>query len=212
MPPSIRAVRDLPCRIPDEPESHVARNLPPRRQRRSRCRRSVVGQLYKARKVHHRPAHNLRRTRRSITWHPGCCRRKSTAGNLALVQLFRQGIRVAALLSSFRHRRERPLTSRTQRVVRRSYAVGIFFLVALVVSVICLAHASPPDPTWIPGIYDHGDFDDAVLALLSIDGVTISPSAALGSDGTWQVLPSPAGSLDPSHSFDLPPSRSPPIA
>jgi len=120
---------------------------------------------------------------------------------------------VVALLSSFRHRRrERPLTSRTQRVVRRSYAVGIFFLAALVVSVICLAHASPPDPTWIPGIYDRGDFDDAVLALLSIDGVTISPSAALGSDGTWQVLPSPAGSLDPSHSFDLPPSRSPPIA
>jgi len=92
-------------------------------------------------------------------------------------------------------------------VVRRSYAVGIFFLAALVVSVICLAHASPPDPTWIPGIYDRGDFDDAVLALLSIDGVTISPSAAPGSEGTWQVLPSPAGSLDPSHSFDLPPSR-----
>src|SRR5437867_3539495 len=107
---------------------------------------------------------------------------------------FRQGIRVVALLSSFRHRRERPLTSRTQPVVRRSYAVGIFFLAALVVSVICLAHASPPDPTWIPGIYDRGDFDDAVLALLSIDGVTISPSAAPGSDGTWQVLPSPAGS------------------
>ena len=67
-------------------------------------------------------------------------------------------------------------------MVRRSYAVGIFFLAVLVVSVICLAHASPPDPTWIPGIYDRGDFDDAVLALLSIDGVTISPSAALGSD------------------------------
>lgn len=97
-------------------------------------------------------------------------------------------------------------------MVRRSYAVGIFFLAALVVSVVCLAHASPPDPTWIPGIYDHGDFDDAVLALLSIDGVTISPSAALGSDDTWQVLPSSVGLLDPAHSFDLPPSRSPPIA
>src|SRR6266700_1075461 len=124
---------------------------------------------------------------------------------------FRQGIRVVAPLSSFRHCHEKPLTSRA-RMVRRSYAVGIFFLATLVVSVICLAHASPPDPTWIPGIYDRGDFDDAVLALLSIDGVTISPPAALGSDGTWQVLPLPAGSLDPSHSFDLPPSRSPPIA
>jgi hypothetical protein len=211
MHPSIRAARDLPCRIPDEPESHVARNLPPRRQRRSRCRRSVVGQLYKARRVRRRPAHNLRRTRRSIVWHPGCSRRKSAPRNLASCSAFRQGIRVTASLSSLRHRRERPLTPRAHRVVRRSYAVGIFFLSALVVSVVCLAHASPPDPTWIPGIYDHGDFDDAVLALLSIDGVTISPSAAQGSDGTWQVLPSPAGSFDPSHSFDLPPSRSPPI-
>src|SRR2546422_2005820 len=98
---------------------------------------------------------------------------------------FRQGIRVLAPLSSFRRRRERPLIPRAHRVVRRSYAVGIFFLAALVVSVVCLAHASPPDPTWIPGIYDHGDFDDAVLAVLSIDGVTISPSATFGSDGTW---------------------------
>ena len=97
-------------------------------------------------------------------------------------------------------------------MVRQSYAVGIFFLTALLVSVVCLAHASPPDPTWIPGIYDHGDFDDVVLALLSINGVTISPSAALGSDGTWQVLAASLDLLDPFHSFDLPPSRSPPIA
>src|SRR5438445_12711517 len=126
---------------------------------------------------------------------------------------FRQGIRVVALLSSFRHRRrERPLTSRTQPVVRRSYAVGIFFLAALVVSVIGLAYASPPDPTWIPGIYDRGDFDDAVLALLSIYGVTSSPSAARGSDGIWQVLPSLAGSLAASHSFYVPLRRSPAMA
>src|SRR5438552_17788303 len=102
---------------------------------------------------------------------------------------FRQGIRVAALLSSFRHRRERPLTSRAQRVVRRSYAVGIFFLAVLVVSVICLAHASPPDPTWVPGIYDHGYFDDADLPLLSIAGVTIPPSAPLGCAGPRPALP-----------------------
>ena len=25
-----------------------------------------------------------------------------------------------------------------------------------------LAHASPPDPSWVPGIYDDDDFDDVV--------------------------------------------------
>src|SRR5882762_586929 len=212
MPPSIRAARDLPCRIPDEPESHVARNLPPRRQRRLRCRRSVVGQLYKARKVRHRPAHNRRRTRRSITWHPGCCRRKSAPRNLALVQLFDRGIRVAASLSSFRHRRERPLTSRAHRVVRRSHAVGIFCLAALVVSVVCLAHASPPDPTWIPGIYDTGDFDDVIGIVLSIDGATITIPPAPDARGARWVVPSPLVSLDPWRSLDFLSSRRPPCA
>src|SRR2546425_7611117 len=38
--------------------------------------------------------------------------------------------------------------------------LGAVALVALVP----LAHASPPDPTWIPGLYDNADHDDAVLA------------------------------------------------
>jgi hypothetical protein len=101
---------------------------------------------------------------------------------------------------------------RVHRRARHSYAAGIFFLVALVVSVVCLAHASPPDPTWIPGIYDAGDFDDAILTVLSIDGATITAPLAQGPTGTWRVLPSPIASLDPSSSFDLPPSRSPPFA
>jgi hypothetical protein len=101
---------------------------------------------------------------------------------------------------------------RVHRRARHSYVVGIFFLVALVVSVVCLAHASPPDPTWIPGIYDAGDFDDAILTVLSIDGATITTPLAQGPTGTWRVLPSPKVSLDPSSSFDLPPSRSPPFA
>jgi hypothetical protein len=29
-----------------------------------------------------------------------------------------------------------------------------------------LAHASPPDPSWIPGIYDDADLDDAVVTLV----------------------------------------------
>jgi hypothetical protein len=30
-----------------------------------------------------------------------------------------------------------------------------------------LAHASPPDPTWVPGIYDDRDHDDVVLLITS---------------------------------------------
>jgi hypothetical protein len=101
-------------------------------------------------------------------------------------------------------------TRRMQRLVRHSYAAGIFFLAVLVVSVVCLAHASPPDPTWIPGIYDAADFDDVILTLLSIDGVTIPTPVTQGPIGAWRVPPSPIVSLDPSSSLDPPPSRSPP--
>ena len=45
------------------------------------------------------------------------------------------------------------------------------FLVALVP----LANASPPDPTWIPGIYDDADFDDVILIIVSAVGAA-SPS------------------------------------
>jgi len=126
--------------------------------------------------------------------------------------VFRQGIRVASPLSSFPHPCQGLLTPPVRRVARPSRIVGIFFLVGLVVSVICLAHASPPDPIWIPGIYDHGDFDDAVLAVLSIDALTVSRSTSLGSEGGWQMLPAFASSVVSSQSFDRPPNRSPPLA
>ena len=101
---------------------------------------------------------------------------------------------------------------RADRLVRGSYTAGIFFLAALIVSVVCLAHASTPDPTWIPGIYDTGDFDDVIGIVLSIDGATITASLDPGPIGTWRVLPLPGVSLDRSPSFDLPQSRSPPFA
>jgi hypothetical protein len=33
-----------------------------------------------------------------------------------------------------------------------------------------LAHASPPDPSWIPGVYDDADFDDVVTQVVSGTG------------------------------------------
>src|SRR5438067_13202936 len=34
-----------------------------------------------------------------------------------------------------------------------------------------LAEASPPDPTWIAGLYDNGDGDDVIVAVTSASAV-----------------------------------------
>ena len=45
-----------------------------------------------------------------------------------------------------------------------------------------LAHASPPDPIWLPGIYDNADYDDVIglltdtAAVCELPPVTADPS------------------------------------
>jgi len=39
---------------------------------------------------------------------------------------------------------------------------------------VALAHANPPDPSWIPGICDGRDADDVVVMVTDATGVTIS--------------------------------------
>jgi hypothetical protein len=50
----------------------------------------------------------------------------------------------------------------------RAYVLGI--LVALL-TLVPLAHTSPPDAMWIAGIYDAGDFDEVVWMLIGTDFV-----------------------------------------
>jgi len=38
------------------------------------------------------------------------------------------------------------------------------------VVLLALAYASPPDPAWIPGMYDDGDFDDVIVRVTSASG------------------------------------------
>src|SRR5580765_707719 len=45
-----------------------------------------------------------------------------------------------------------------------------------------VAHASPTDPLWIGGVYDGGDWDDAVLASAFTDGV----AGATGPKDLWR--------------------------
>ena len=37
-----------------------------------------------------------------------------------------------------------------------------------------LAHASPPDPTWIPGLYDDNDYDDVIFFITGVQSAVDS--------------------------------------
>ena len=58
--------------------------------------------------------------------------------------------------------------------MRTISAIARILLVVLVsilpVSLPILAYASPPDPSWIPGIYDDDDYDDVVVLVASGTG------------------------------------------
>jgi hypothetical protein len=51
---------------------------------------------------------------------------------------------------------------------------------AALIAIAPLAHSSPPDPSWLAGgLYDDGDHDDAVLAIIGTSGVPAPQGAAL---------------------------------
>jgi hypothetical protein len=56
------------------------------------------------------------------------------------------------------------------------YRVTLIPLLGLILPTLAaLAHASPPDETWRPGIYDDADFDDVITLITSSSG---TPPAA----------------------------------
>jgi hypothetical protein len=79
-------------------------------------------------------------------------------------------------------------------------------------TLVAFAHASPPDETWRPGLYDEADFDDVIDLVVSLSGAVPDSSPRI-----FQRPPLVAAavvSLEPS---DLPPrllrpddTRSPP--
>jgi hypothetical protein len=58
----------------------------------------------------------------------------------------------------------------------------LFLALMLLMTVVALrplAEASPPDPTWIAGLYDNADFDDVILAILTTAAVLhVAPADA----------------------------------
>src|SRR5262245_21207907 len=87
-------------------------------------------------------------------------------------------------------------------------------LTLLLIAPVTLAHASPPDQTWLAGVYDQADFDDVVGLLTSIledtdSNVAPEPRHCLALApklGQARVV-CPASAPDYS-----PPLRAPPIA
>src|SRR5262245_53569503 len=59
----------------------------------------------------------------------------------------------------------------------RLLRVSVTLLALLVIVPVTLEHASPPDQTWLAGVYDQADFDDVVGLLTSALDATDSTAA-----------------------------------
>lgn len=59
----------------------------------------------------------------------------------------------------------------------RPDGLSAMLLVLLLIAPVTLAHASPPDQTWLAGVYDQADFDDVVGLLTSALEATGSATA-----------------------------------
>jgi hypothetical protein len=92
--------------------------------------------------------------------------------------------------------------------------LSVMLLALLIIAPVTLAHASPPDQTWLAGVYDQADFDDVVGLLTSAleasdstTGPEVGPCLALAPK---LCLATVAGLVSaPAYSAPL---RGPPIA
>lgn len=90
----------------------------------------------------------------------------------------------------------------------------VVVLVALMLTLTGLAYASPPDPTWIAGLFDDDDFDNVVNYITSTSHSVVDP---LNTDfrpvydliALWVQLADDVVSLIPLSAFG---PRSPPSA
>jgi len=87
-------------------------------------------------------------------------------------------------------------------------------LVAAVLALAPLTHASPPDQTWIAGFYDNADFDDVVLFITGgfgavRPGLEWSPSIVAPTASLAPPADRPVKSL---RRVAPGPSRAPPLA
>ena len=60
------------------------------------------------------------------------------------------------------------------------YRLGLVLAVGLpLLTLAAFAHASPPDQTWQPGVYDDGDFDDVIDLIGTLSGAPPDTAPAI---------------------------------
>jgi len=94
--------------------------------------------------------------------------------------------------------------------LRRSVAV---LVIGVLLSLGALAHASPPDPDWLGGLWDNGDYDDVILLVTSGVGVADSHSIdddARPTDIASRLVSTPDTNRLPARPLFSSPTRAPP--
>jgi hypothetical protein len=96
--------------------------------------------------------------------------------------------------------------------LRRSVAV---LVIGVLLSLGALAHASPPDPDWLGGLWDNGDYDDVILLVTS--GVGVADSHSIDDDARPTDIASRLVSTSdtnrlPARPLFASPTRAPPSA
>src|SRR5215831_675148 len=105
------------------------------------------------------------------------------------------------------------MTILDRRHVPRPAGLSVL-LALLIIAPVTLAHASPPDQTWLPGVYDQADFDDVVGLLSStLEAPDSTPAPEVGPSLALAPKPYPAmvawPASAPAYSAAV---RAPPIA
>ena len=86
-------------------------------------------------------------------------------------------------------------------------------LVVALASLALLAYASPPDPTYIGGVWDDADYDDVVVLAVSSTSITDTHAACiLPLELVVVIAASPDDQLVCAHLFSSRRSRAPPTA
>jgi len=61
-------------------------------------------------------------------------------------------------------------------VTVKTLAIALAVLIGVLTA---LAHASPPDQTWLTGFFDDADHDDVILIITSLSGAPVTPPSSL---------------------------------
>jgi hypothetical protein len=85
-------------------------------------------------------------------------------------------------------------------------------VVGVMMSLVVLAYASPPDPGWISGLWDNGDYDDIILFVTS--GVGIAAAHSIEDGRPFVVVSALVSTVDETRVAARPrlssPTRAPP--